>query len=251
VRNAEFVLDHMLMKGRLLHAYNNGQAHLNGYLEDYANYADGLLALYETTFDLRWFEAGGALAGEMVAHFADDEGAGFFDTSDDHEELVRRPKEVTDNAVPSGNSVATDVLLRLATLTQQPDLEERADTWLNAISDVAQQYPGSFGRLLCAADFSLGTPKEIAIIGPLPSPATDALVQEAYGRYLPNHVLAVADPDDPRAAARIALLADRPMIDGAPTAYVCEHFVCLAPTTDPATLAEQLTRAPDETWTTV
>ncbi|MGI8916755.1 MAG: thioredoxin domain-containing protein [Chloroflexota bacterium] len=251
VRNAEFVLDHMLVKARLLHSYNNGQAHLNGYLEDYVNYADGLLALYETTFDLRWFEAARALVGEMVEHFIDDDGAGFFDTSDDHEELVRRPKDVTDNAVPSGNSVAADVLLRLAAFTQQPNFEESANRWLNAMADVVQQYPTNFGRLLCAADFALGTPKEVAIIGPLAHPATDTLLQEVYGRYLPNRVLAVADPDDPRSSARIALLAERPMIDGAPTAYVCEHFVCLAPSGDPATLAEQLTRAPEEVWTTV
>jgi uncharacterized protein YyaL (SSP411 family) len=251
VRNAEFVLDHMLVQGRLLHAYNNGQAHLNGYLEDYANYADGLLALYEATFEVRWFEAARALAGEMVTHFADADGAGFFDTSDDHEELVRRPKDVMDNAVPSGNSVAADVLLRLATLTQQPEVEERATNWLNAMADAAQQYPSAFGRLLCAFDFSLGTPKEIAIVGPLAAPGALALCEQVYQHYLPNHVLAVAEPDDVRAAARIALLADRPMLDGAPTAYVCEHFVCLAPTSDPATLAEQLERAPDELWTAV
>jgi hypothetical protein len=250
-RNAEFVLDHMLVQGRLLHTYNKGQAHLNGYLEDYANYADGLLALYEATFALRWFEAARALAGEMVTHFADADGAGFFDTSDDHEELVRRPKDVMDNAIPSGNSVAADVLLRLATLTMQPDLEERATTWLNAMADVAQQYPSAFGRLLCAFDFSLGAPKEIAIVGPLGAPVTAALFAQVYQHYLPNHVLAVAEPDDVRAVAHIALLADRPMLDGAPTAYVCEHFVCLAPTSDPATLAEELERAPDELWTAV
>jgi uncharacterized protein YyaL (SSP411 family) len=251
IRNAEFVLDHMLVRGRLLHAYNNGQVHINGYLEDYANYADGLLALYETTFDLRWFEAAQALIGELVTHFHDADGAGFFDTSDDHEELIRRPKDVMDNAISSGNSVACDVLLRMATLTQQPDLEERAVLWLNAMADVAQQYPSAFGRLLCAFDFSLGTPKEVAIVGPLASAATEALVQQVYGNYLPNHVLAVADPDDVRAAARIPLLAGRPMLDGAATAYVCEHFVCLAPTGDPATLAEQLNRAPEDVWTTV
>jgi uncharacterized protein len=251
IRNAEFVLSTMMVKGRLLHAYNGGRAHLNGYLEDYANYADGLLALYEATQDLQWFEAARALAGEMIAHFADDEGAGFYDTSDDHEALVRRPKDVMDNAIPSGNSVATDVLLRLATLTQQPELEERAASWLNALADVAQQHPGAFGRLLCAMDFALGTPKEIAIVGPLASPATQALRQVVFGQYLPNHVLAVAEPDDPRAAARIALLADRPMLAGAPTAYVCEHFVCLAPTNDPAVLAQQLSRPPEEVWTAV
>ncbi len=251
VRNAEFVLDHVLQDGRLRHTYKGGAAHVNGYLEDYANYADGLLALYEATFDLRWFEAAHALVGEMTQHFKDDDGAGFYDTSDDHEELLRRPKDVMDNAVPSGNSVAADVLLRLAALAQQPALEEIALGWLNAMAAVTEQYPSAFGRLLCAFDFSLGTPKEVAIAGSPASAATLALVQEVRRHYLPNHVLAAADPEDLRAAARVPLLAGRPAINGSPTAYVCEHFVCLAPTSDTAVLAEQLERAPEDVWTSV
>mgnify|MGYP002400742357 CR=1 FL=1 len=250
-RNAEFVLEQMLQDGRLLHSYRGGRAHLNGYLEDYANYADGLLALYEATFELRWFAAAETLVGEILAHFQDDDGSGFFDTSDDHEALVRRPKDLMDNAIPSGNSVTVDVLQRLAALTQRPELEERALRWLSAMADVVQQYPSAFGRLLCAFDFALSTPKEIAIIGPIGDAATAALLGEVSRHYLPNHVLALAAPDDGDTAEKVPLLAGRTLVDGRPAAYVCEHFVCLSPVTDPAALAEQLTRAAEETWTSV
>ncbi len=250
VANAEFVLDKLrapLGPGeaggwRLLRSYKDGQAKFNGYLEDYACYADGLLALYEATFDLRWFEAAQGLAETMIAQFKDEAGGGFFDTSTDHETLVTRPKDLYDNATPSGNAVAADVLLRLATYTGNAALREPAEGLLQALAGAIAQHPTAFGRLLGAVDFALGPTKEIAIVGQPERADARALLDVVFQRYLPNRVLALRrpGPEGEAAAARIPLLTDRPQQDGRATAYVCEHFTCQLPVTEPEALVRQL-----------
>jgi uncharacterized protein YyaL (SSP411 family) len=238
VRNAEFTLREMWQDGRLLRTWKDGRAKLNGYLEDHACYADGLIALYEATFDLRWLDAARMIADVILAKFADAESGGFFDTADDHEQLVTRPKDIFDNATPSGTSVAADLLTRLALLTGDRRYSEAAEGITAALGAIAGQHPTSFGRLLCALDFAIGRPREIAIIGPADSEATRALRRAVFGRFLPSRV--VAGSDGRQASASIPLLQDRPLRDGQPTAYVCEGYVCQAPVTDPAALAAQL-----------
>ncbi|MGH2367030.1 MAG: thioredoxin domain-containing protein [Chloroflexota bacterium] len=244
IKNATFVLDRLRAPSangwRLFRSYKDGQAKLNAYLEDYACYADGLLALYEATFDLRWFEAARGMADTMVAQFADE--AGFFDTSADHEALLTRPKDLYDNATPSGNSVAAEVLLRLAAFTGEAGYRERAERLMAGLAPAMAQHPSAFGRLLCALDFSLGPTKEIALVGEADARDTRALVQTIFGRYLPTKVVALRHPgaEGEGAAERIPLLADRPQQGGQATAYVCEHFTCQLPVTEPAALAEQL-----------
>ena len=238
--NADFLLSTLRRDGRLLRTYKDGQARLNGYLEDYAFLVDGLLALYEATFDQHWFEEARALTDTMIEQFWDDVGGGFFKTSRDHETLITRPKDFFDNAVPSGNSVAADVLLRLAILTSEPKYERKAVTVLELTRDAVAQHPSGFGHLLCALDFHLSRPKEIAIVGDPESAGTQALLDVVFGCYLPNKVVALVRPDDPVPAQAISLLEGRHQIDGKATAYVCENYTCQLPVTDPEALAEQL-----------
>jgi uncharacterized protein YyaL (SSP411 family) len=250
VKNAEFVLAHLRTtpdgEWRLLRTYKDGQAKLNAYLEDYAFYADGLLALYEATFDTRWFVAARALADTAIAQFADEQGAGFFDTSADHETLVTRPKDLYDNATPSGNSVAVDVLLKLTEVTGDASYRERAGHLLAALREALAQHPSAFGHLLGALDFYLGPVREIAIAGDPAAPNTQALLHEVFSRFLPNKVVAVRPPGaaGDEAERLIPLLAGRPPKDGRATAYVCERFTCQLPVTEPADLSRQLAAAP-------
>jgi uncharacterized protein len=237
-RNAEFVLRALWQDGRLLRTWKDGRVKLNGYLEDHANYADALIALYETTFEPRWLDAARMIADVILEKFSDRELGGFYDTADDHEQLVTRPKEIFDNATPSGTSVAADLLQRLALLTDDRRYAEAAERVVTALGAVVAQHPTSFGRLACALDFAVGRPREIAIIGSASAMATRALKRAVFGRFIPNRVVAGAEA--PGQGAAIPLLQDRPLRDGQPTAYVCEGYVCQTPVTDPEALAAQL-----------
>ncbi len=246
VRNAEFVLSALRAPGegplRLHRSYKDGQARLNAYLEDYACYAAGLLALYEATFDRRWFEAAQRLAGTMIDQFADDAGGGFFDTSADHEALLTRPKNLYDSATPSGSSMACEVLLRLAEYLDDADYRARTERLLAGLRDALAQHPSAFGELLCALDFYLGPVKQIALVGDPHDERMRALLRVVYGHYLPNKVVALRlpGPEGDEAATCIPLLREREAIGQQATAYVCEHFTCRLPVTDPQALQAEL-----------
>jgi uncharacterized protein YyaL (SSP411 family) len=234
-RNAEFLLDHMRRPDGALHrTWKPGHtARLNGYLEDHANVADGLLALYEATFDERWLSAATQLADIMLERFSDTENGGFFDTSTDHETLITRPKDIFDNATPSGNAVAADVLLRLAVLLDRESYRRAAEGVLRLLREPMARYPLGFARSLNALDFVLSRVKEIAIVGRPGVADTQALLRVVFEPFLPNKVVAGG-------SAVIPLLEGRDMRDGHATAYVCEHYVCQAPTTDPDQLRQLL-----------
>jgi uncharacterized protein YyaL (SSP411 family) len=240
VKNAEFVLANLRRDGRLLRTHKDGESKLNGYLEDYAFLADGLLALYETTFELRWFTQARALTETMIEQFYDMAQGGFYFTSNDHETLITRTKDLMDNATPSGNSVAVAVLLRLGLLTGEERYQQIADRTLQMLQDSILQYPTAFGRLLCALDFRLSSPHEIAVIGERNASDTKALLAALAAHYLPNKVVACAAPNDEQATQTIKLLAARPQIGAQATAYVCHQYRCEAPVTDPAALLAQL-----------
>jgi uncharacterized protein YyaL (SSP411 family) len=246
-RAAEFVLTHLRDDaGRLLRSWRNGRAGRPAFADDHASMADACLVLYETTFELRWFEHARTLADELVRLFHDEERGGFFQTGRDAETLVVRPKEVSDNAVPSGNSLSADLLLRLAHLTGEASYERAGVGALRLVRDAMAGAPSGFGHALGALDAYLSPVKEVAIVGDPRSEETRALVAEVTARrFLPNHVLAVSSPDDEASSAAVALLRDRPQRDDRSTAYVCERFVCLLPVTDPAGLAAQLAGAPE------
>jgi hypothetical protein len=237
VNNASFLLSSLRPNGRLLRTYKDGRARLNGYLEDYAFLADGLLALYEASFDIRWFAEARALMDQAIELFADEQNGGFFDTGSDHEALINRPKDIMDNATPAGNSVAMDVLLRLAIFSGRAEYQQRANEYLQSLVDVMVQHPLAFGHALGAFDFAFSPHKEIAVIGELHAQDTQALLSVINARYLLNAVLACAAPTDIQAAETIALLADRPCKEGKSTAYVCQNFACQAPVTLPEELA--------------
>ena len=201
-------------------------ARLNGYLEDYANVADGLVAVYEATFDARWLTAAIELADVILREFGDADHGGFFDTSTRHESLITRPKDVFDNATPSGNSVAADVLLRLALLTDRSAYRDAAEGVLRLVHEPMLRYPLGFGRALNALDFFLDQPREVAIVGPPQAEATRALRRAVFEPFVPNKVVAGAGADIP-------LLEGRELRNGSAAAYVCQHYVCQAPTSDP------------------
>ena len=235
--NAEFLLREMrIPDGRLLRTWKDGRAKLNAYLEDYAAVIEGLIELYQTTFEERWFVAARELADVMLQHFADPAG-GFFDTSDDHEALVTRPKDLQDNAVPSGNALAATVLLKLYAFTGDDLYYKQAELMLGILQGALAQAPTGFAQWLCALDFALGDPREIAIIGDVQSEAGRALLAVTREGYHPNQIIAAAWPD--RTSA-IPLLIDRPAMGGQATAYVCRHFACQQPVTAPVALREQL-----------
>jgi uncharacterized protein YyaL (SSP411 family) len=176
----------------------------------------------------------------MIAQFWDEERGGFFFTSADHETLISRTKDFYDNATPSGNSVAAHVLLRLALLTGEDRYREVAERVLRMLRSAMLRAPQAFGHLLCALDFYLASPDEIAIIGAPQDAKTASLIQAAFTRYLPNKVVALCAPDDTEAMRSIKLLEERPQLEGKPTAYVCHRFHCEAPVTEAAQLAAQL-----------
>ncbi|HEX8473759.1 MAG TPA: thioredoxin domain-containing protein [Pyrinomonadaceae bacterium] len=239
-RNAEFVLENLRREGLLLHVYKDGQAKHTGYLDDYAFFISGLITLYEATGKTRWLEEATTLAGRMVDEFWDEEEGGFFYTGKSGEQLIVRNKDFFDNATPSGNSVAAELLLRLALLTENEEHYRKAVTILRLVRDSIARYPSAFGLTLCAMDFYLSTAKEIVIVGSSKDEATKTLARVVWSRYLPNKVVAQAAEGDGEAARISPLLHERPMREGRPTVYVCENRSCLEPVTTPQELAAQL-----------
>ena len=235
---ATTILDGLLgPDGRLGRSWKDRRVSGQGVLEDYANLADGLLALYEATFDERWFSTARALMNSVLERFSDPDG-GFFDTATDHERLVTRPKDSQDNATPSGGAMATFVLLRLAALTGEGRYRTAAERAIATVTPLAVRYPTAFAMWLQAIDLALTDIAEIAVVGDLAEPATRALLREASAGYAPGRVVA-AGPLEGSASA-IPLLHDRPWLGGHPTAYVCRGFACRTPVTDAPALRAQL-----------
>ena len=238
-KNAGFVLDRMRLDGRLLRSFKDGQAKLNGYLEDYAFLADALLVLHEATLEARWLKEAIDLADGMVDLFWDEVAGQLYDTGRDHEELVIRPRDISDNAIPSGSSMAASVLLRLAVITGSSDHARRATASLRSMREFMGRAPMGSGHWLGALDFYLSTPKEIAIVGGVGEADTSALLSEVHRRFLPNSVV-VGSAGDDGLPNGLPLLEGRDRLNGAATAYVCENYACQLPTGDPGILAEQL-----------
>jgi len=234
VRNAEFLLSKLRIDGRLLRSYRDGQARFNGYLEDYACLMDGLISLYEATFDSAWIREAEQLAVTMIKKFGDPSGAGFYFTSEDHESLIHRPREFNDNAAPSGNSAAAFALLRLWKFTGNQEWMRHAAAILQIVAEPMRRHPAAFPHLLCALDFYLGKTKEIAVIGNPFEEGTRRLLDVISHAYLPNKVVACGTTGD------IFLLRQKPQIEGLATAYVCENFTCGLPATTPECLAGYL-----------
>ncbi|HEY5815067.1 MAG TPA: thioredoxin domain-containing protein, partial [Solirubrobacterales bacterium] len=218
--------------GRLLRTWKDGEARLNAYLEDHAYLLEALLTLYEATFERRWFDEARTLAETTIARFGDPERGGFFSTSDDHEALIARRKEIGDHPIPSGNSAAALGLLRLEALTGERAYGEWAEGVLRLFAGSAARAPEAFAHLLRALDFQLAAGREVALIGD----DLDELTTVVRAGFRPHLVLA----GGPAGSDVPPLLADRPTVDGRPTAYVCEGFACQAPVTGAQQLAALL-----------
>jgi len=238
VKNATFITTQMKDGERLLRSWRDGPSRIKGYLEDYAMVGVGLLVLYEATFDRRWLDESRRLAEEALLLFWDASEEKFFDTGADQETLVVRPRNLFDNAVPSGTSVAIEWLLKLAVLFGEDRYEALALKALRPMADLLTRYPSGFGRYLSALDFHLGPVAEVALVWPDGS-GPGNLAETVFGRYMPNRVVVGAPAGSPTGMG-LPLLGDRPAISGRPTAYVCRRYVCQLPVTDPAGLVTQL-----------
>jgi uncharacterized protein len=230
-RAGDFVLGSLRDEdGRLLRTWKDGRARLNAYLEDHAYLLEGLITLYESSFDPRWFAEARSLADATIERFGDEQNGGFFETSSDHERLLARRKDLEDHPIPSGNASAAYGLLRLAALTGESRYEDWAVGVLRLLHELAAQHPQAFGHLLQALDFHLAPVKEVALVGEDLHP----LERVVRGAFRPHLVVAGGAPDG------VPLLQDRSPVDGRPAAYVCERFACKAPVTEPQELERLL-----------
>lgn len=235
--NAAFLLREMLTPdGRILRTWKAGEAKLNGYLDDHANVADGLLTLYRTTGNILYFERARDLADQMIEFFWDPEGGGFFYTSNDHERLPVRSKDFTDNATPSGNSVAADVLVRLARLTGDERFERYAIATLRLAVKQIERYPQAFGRALSTLELVLNGRGELAIVGPIDS----EIARAALTKYIPAVTVALSTDAD-RDALAVKLFEGRGDGSG-PSAFLCERFVCSRPVKSAGEMLEMLSK---------
>jgi uncharacterized protein len=221
---AGFLLGPLSDRGRLHRTWRDGVAKGTGYLEDYANVAHGLYELHVATGELRWLVESRRLALLAVELFGDGERGGFFVTPSDGEALVARQKDLDDTPTPSGNSMLAFVLLRLARIWGDDELEWRGVGVLRLVRDLLARAPTAFGWALCALDLHLSPPRELAIVGG----AESEVARAALRGFDPNAVVAFGPAED------VPLLAGKALVDGLPAVYVCERFACRAPVTDPS-----------------
>jgi uncharacterized protein YyaL (SSP411 family) len=244
---AEFIRKNLHRSdGRLLHTWRHGKAKLDAYLDDYAALANGLISLYEATFDGDQLVEAARLLDIVLAHFADREGGGFFYTADDHEQLIARNKDATDASVPSASALAATALIRLGKLTGERKYLDAAERTLHSAAALMQQAPTAMGQMLLALDYYLGPTYEMVLAGDPAGAATHTALQSLRRRYLPNKVLAAAlGPAHDAPPMLSELLAGR-TAGIEPTLYVCEGFACQEPAIGAAairTKLSQLTRA--------
>jgi uncharacterized protein len=238
-RAGDFLLENLMTaEHRLYRTYKAGKVKINAYLEDYANMIDALLELYQSTFLEKWFDAARNLANVVLEHFSAEDG-GFFDTSDDHESLIVRPRSLQDNATPSGNNMIARQFIRLSAYTGDARYDEAARAILKPLLPAMQQYPQAFGEALNAADMLIQGVHEVAIVGSPVKAETKALLAQVREIYRPNVITALAR-EDVAGETNIPLLNYRKMRGGAPTVYVCQHFTCKMPVTTAEAMADLL-----------
>jgi uncharacterized protein YyaL (SSP411 family) len=232
---ADFILGNMRKAdGRLWHRYRDGQAGIEANLDDYAFLVWGLIGLYEAIFDARYLKGALELTNDMLKHFWDEDGGGFYLMPDDGESLLVRKREIYDGAIPSGNSVAMLNLLRLGRMTANSDLEERAARIGRAFSGSVRESPAAYTQLMVALDFAIGPSYEVVIAGNAHAEDTKAMAKELMTRFLPNKVVLLngSDRESPEIASLAEFVKNQSSIGGKATAYVCLNYSCKSPTTD-------------------
>jgi uncharacterized protein YyaL (SSP411 family) len=243
VANGSFLLRELRQGDLLMHSYKDGTTKIPGYLDDYGLLVSGLLALHEATFEQLWLVEAVALADFMIHRFSDKESQGvFYDSGQGHSELLIRSRDTVDSVKPCGGSAAAEVLLRIAAITGEGKYEDSSVAMLSLVSDQMVTHPLGSGHWLCALDYFLAQPTEVAIVGGLSRPETRALVGAVCQQYLPSRILVGAEPDRDLSAPATPLLRDRHMIDGQPTAYLCQGRSCYSPITDPDKLKQGLAK---------
>jgi hypothetical protein len=242
VANGSFLVNSMTGEGYLRHAYKDGKARIEGYLEDYAPVIEGLLNLHQATFSGQWLREAIRLAGVIVEEFWDESAGIFYDTGNRHQALFVRPRSTQDGALPSGSSSATLALLKVARLTGDKRLAQIGARSLGTVRESLSRFPLGFGHWLCALDYCLSTSQEIVIVGPPDSRSTLEMMRVLHGIWLPNKTFAALDTNDPTATTELNFIKNRGMVDDQPTAYVCEGYSCQTPVTNPDLLRSQLQR---------
>ena len=230
--NADFLLKHLVVEGRLRRAWRRGAATVDAYLEDYAALANGLISTYETTGEARFLTEARRFADQLLDLFFDESTSSFFDTSRDHEALVGRPRELTDNATPSGTSLTAEALLRLTSLFGETRYREYAARVLVPLAPAMADQPSAYGHFLSALDDLIGPLQEIAVIAAPEDPGAPSLRRILADHYLPRAVLAMAESTDEKSRMDVPLLRDRSLVEGKSAVYVCQDFVCRQPITD-------------------
>jgi uncharacterized protein YyaL (SSP411 family) len=234
-----FVREHLLREDdRVWRTSRGGRSHTPGFAEDYANLADGLLAAYATLGSWDDLLLGRRLVDRLLADFWDEESGTLFDTADEHDRAVTRPRSLLDNATPSANAVAADVMLRLALLTGEADYDRRARSILRAVQPAIDRQPSAFSRFLCAADRALAEQIDVVVAGEPGEQRSGALRQQAAVPFAPNLVIAPWTGG----SAPWPLFEGKEAAGGKATAYVCRGYACDRPTADPDEVRAQVER---------
>ncbi len=243
VRAGEFLFREMVRDARVMRTHRDGVTKLAGYLEDHGAVGLAALALYDLTLDAVWLTRARQIAQSTEAWFWEMETGAFYDTASDHERLVTRPRELTDNAVPSGTSLACDLLQRVSILTGDDGMRAKVARVLESVAEPLARHGPAFGWMLGVADMAVHGATEVALVGDAESAEMRALHGEVARHYLPALVLAAGQ----EGASDLTLLANRATIGGVATAYVCRGYTCDAPVTDATALGAQLETAASTT----
>ncbi len=238
VSNGEFLWEELRIGDRLQHSWIAGEAKIHGFLDDHASLGNAFLSLHSATLDTRWLERATWLADEILTRFLDPDTGLLFDTPDDGESLIVRPRDATDSATPSGVSMAAELFARLGRLLDEPRFTDAARAAIDAEADLLEQAGPAFGRLLSVLDRLAASPVEIAIVGTPGDGATTELVAAAHGEALRNVVVTGTTPE--AAEATSPLLRGRGLVDGQPAAYVCQDYACGLPATTADGLRQQI-----------
>ncbi len=224
---AHFILKKMRKDGHLMRVFNKGKCQVKGYSEDYAFFIQGLIDLYEATFEIEWLKEADALNRRMIHQFWDERNGGFFFTGKENEFLIAQSKNPYDNVIPSSNSVGLFNLIRLGYLTGKESFKQKAEQIIHLFYPLLSEHPSGFTHMLSGLSFFLN-PEEIGIIGSKNDPRTKSMLQEIFNAYLPNKILSLKEPREPIEGSWFPFLKEKGNPE-VPTAFVCKGFTCLPP----------------------
>jgi len=229
---ASFIREHLYRDGRLLRSYRGGEARYNAYLDDYAFLIDGLIALYEASFENKWLLWARDLQAKQDELFWDSAAGGYFYSNPDDDSVLVRKKSFQDGALPSSNGVSALNLLRLADFFFEGNYHERASQVFKTAAPYVNQYPSAFATTLAAYDYKASGSKEVVVIGKLDSDAAKSCLAFLRNEFMPNKVVAFGEPAELQDEAALALFRGKQILEQKTTFYVCENNVCKKPTTD-------------------